>query len=135
MTIQWTLILVVPTVLAFSGPKGPNVEVVRYTMDAGGGMRSSGGRFELSGTIGQPEFGVMSADGLSLIGGFWVPSPAGDCNRTGYTGLLDAAFFRSCLRGPGGQLADQGCSCFDLDRSGWVDLADYAILQSTFTTE
>jgi hypothetical protein len=37
----------------------------------GGGGTSSGGSHVLSGTIGQPDAGVMSGGGYTLTGGFW----------------------------------------------------------------
>jgi hypothetical protein len=40
------------------------------TIDGGGGV-STGGEYSLSGTIGQPDAGVMSGGKFSLIGGFW----------------------------------------------------------------
>ena len=40
------------------------------TIDGGGGT-STGGVFSVSGTIGQPDAGVMSGGSYSLIGGFW----------------------------------------------------------------
>jgi hypothetical protein len=51
-----------------------------YTIDGGGGT-STGGAFSLSGTIGQPDAGVMSGGTFTLTGGFWAgavtPPPAG----------------------------------------------------------
>jgi len=49
------------------------------TVDGGGGT-SSGGSYELSGTIGQPDAGALSGGGYTLLGGFWgglltPPSP------------------------------------------------------------
>jgi hypothetical protein len=40
------------------------------TIDAGGGT-SSGGEFEVSGTIGQPDVGMASGGAFELTGGFW----------------------------------------------------------------
>ncbi len=40
------------------------------TIDGGGGT-SSDGRFTISGSIGQPEPGIMTGDSFSLVGGFW----------------------------------------------------------------
>jgi hypothetical protein len=40
------------------------------TIDGGGGT-STGGVYSVSGTIGQPDAGVMSGGGYSLTGGFW----------------------------------------------------------------
>ncbi|MHC4696916.1 MAG: hypothetical protein ACYTFA_09250 [Planctomycetota bacterium] len=41
-----------------------------YTIDGGGAMRSTGGDFELSGTIGQPDAGVLTGGEFELSGGF-----------------------------------------------------------------
>ena len=56
-----------------------------WTADGGGEMWTSGGEFELSGTIGQPDANVtvMTGGDFELAGGFWpgvstakVPSPS-----------------------------------------------------------
>ncbi len=41
-----------------------------WTSDGGGGD-SRGGRYTLSGTIGQPDAGTLSGSGYWLEGGFW----------------------------------------------------------------
>jgi hypothetical protein len=41
-----------------------------FTIDGGGGT-SSGGRFTLTGTIGQPDAGTLSGSNYTLQGGFW----------------------------------------------------------------
>jgi O-antigen/teichoic acid export membrane protein len=41
-----------------------------WTMDSGGGA-SSGGNYSLSGTIGQPDAGVLTSDKYRLEGGYW----------------------------------------------------------------
>jgi hypothetical protein len=41
------------------------------TVDGGGQMASEGGRYILSGTIGQPDTEVLSGGGYALGGGFW----------------------------------------------------------------
>jgi len=58
--------------LAFS----PTVQAQPYaitwwTVDGGGGT-SSGGGYTLSGTIGQPDAGVMTGGNFSLTGGCWA---------------------------------------------------------------
>jgi len=50
-----------------------------WTVD-GGGDTTSGGPYTLSGTIGQPDAGVLSGGEYTLTGGFWggraiVPPP------------------------------------------------------------
>ena len=111
-------------------------EITRSTIDGGGGvMFSSGGDFELSGTIGQPDAGVME-DGEStftLTGGFWFETPFGDCNSTGNVNLFDYSDLEACLSGPNGGLPAPECNCFDIDHDNDVDLADVAEFQQSFT--
>ena len=47
-----------------------------HTVDGGGHMSSTGGDLELSGTIGQPDAGVMTGGDLELVGGFWALRPS-----------------------------------------------------------
>jgi hypothetical protein len=51
------------------------VSAQSYTVDwfkvAGGGGTSTGGTYQVSGTIGQPDAGTMSRRNYSLTGGFW----------------------------------------------------------------
>ena len=42
-----------------------------WTVDGGGQMYSIGGGYELGGTIGQPDAGVLTGGGYTLGGGFW----------------------------------------------------------------
>jgi len=45
-----------------------------WTVDSGGGA-SSGGNYQLSGTIGQPDAGTLSGGNYQLEGGFWGGGP------------------------------------------------------------
>ena len=45
-----------------------------HTIDGGGGM-SSGGTYQLVGTIGQPDAGYMIGGDHELLGGFWPGGP------------------------------------------------------------
>lgn len=51
------------------------LELVRSTLDGGGGL-SSGGAFELHGTIGQFDPGLSSGGDFELKGGFWAGGDA-----------------------------------------------------------
>jgi len=42
-----------------------------WTVDAGGVTFSSGGRYTLGGTIGQPDAGMLTGADYALAGGFW----------------------------------------------------------------
>jgi hypothetical protein len=46
-------------------------ELSWWTVDGGGQMYSIGGGYELGGTIGQPDAGVLTGGGYTLGGGFW----------------------------------------------------------------
>lgn len=41
-----------------------------FSIDGGGGT-SSGGAYSVSGTIGQPDAGVLSGGNYTIVGGFW----------------------------------------------------------------
>ncbi len=110
----------------------PAFEINRFTIDGGGDMLSAGGGFELSGTIGQPDAGLVSGGGFTLAGGFWFPLADGDCDTDGSVDLIDFDDFQPCLSGPSGGVG-RGCGCFDVDQDGDVDLSDVAAFQHAFT--
>ena len=110
------------------------LEIVRSTVDGGGVMRSSGGSYEVSGTIGQPDGGTMAGGPFDLTGGFWFPIEAGDCDEDGLVSLRDAGGFVVCMAGPA-RPTKASCRCFDVDGSGAVDLADFAAVQSAYTSD
>lgn len=66
-------------------PAAAQLTIRSYTIDSGGGTRSTGGTYALGGTIGQPDAGVLTGATFSLGGGFWqggdaavgVPNPDG----------------------------------------------------------
>jgi len=120
--------------ISFGLAAADDFEISRSTIDGGGAMHSSGGDFELSGTIGQPDAGIMSdgESGLTLTGGFWFEEPPTDCNSTGGVDLLDYDGFAACLAGPTKETPD-GCGCYDVNRSGAVDMIDFAAAQQNFT--
>jgi hypothetical protein len=107
-------------------------EISRSTIDGGGTMRTTGGTFELSGTIGQPDAGKMSGGDLDMTGGFWFALAPTDCNEDGGVSLLDYETFVTCLTGPAASVIS-GCECFDVNRSGTVDMRDFTGLQVAFT--
>lgn len=110
---------------------GQEIELSRQTVDGGGGMRATGGLLELSGTIGQPDAGVLAGGNLELSGGFWFSLQPGDCDDDGAVSLTDYAQLAGCLTGPSGSLLG-GCTCFDTNRSNRIDLRDFAAAQLHF---
>ncbi len=118
-----------------SGP--PEYEITRSTIDGGGVMRSTGDDFELSGTIGQFDAGSaapkLTGGDFELTGGFWMQIPLGDCEDDGDVDLRDHRGFTDCATGPGGGPPSRECRCFDVNRDGQVDMADFAVIQTTHT--
>ena len=67
-------ILVIMCILLFSLPVFGDYEMSWYTIDGGGG-RSIGGPYVLTGTIGQPDAAYSAGGGYELLGGFWPGGP------------------------------------------------------------
>jgi hypothetical protein len=107
-----------------------------WTIDGGGEMFTTGGDFELSGTIGQPDAGVVMTGGdYALAGGFWAggaeePFCYGDLDGDNDIDLADLAQLLSKYGTPSGAVYEDG----DLDGDGDVDLADLAGLLSVYGT-
>ena len=116
-----------------SSAEEPAVKISRFTIDGGGDMFSAGGGLELSGTIGQPDAGVLSGGGLTLAGGFWFGQSLGDCNEDGRINLFDYVELNACASGPDGGLVTPFCAWFDLDADQDVDLADVGEFQRLFS--
>jgi len=117
-------------ILAVAGD--PTYDLTWHTIDGGGVMRSTGGDFELSGTIGQPDAGTMSGGNFTLTGGFWFEVVPSDCNEDGVVNLFDYDTFQACLTGPGGGPPPAGCDCYDFDGDGKITLLDFATVQAMF---
>ncbi len=52
---------------------GATIEIVSHSID-GGSSGSTGGEFQLQGTIGQPVADNSSASEVELSSGFWIPA-------------------------------------------------------------
>jgi len=61
-------------VLIFAPAVCADYSIVWHTIDGGGGT-SSGGTYQLTGTIGQPDAGYHGGGGYELLGGFWTGGP------------------------------------------------------------
>jgi hypothetical protein len=59
------------TALHATAQSGGNFTLTKSTIDGGGALRSTGGSFSLSGTVGQPDAGVLRGGRFTLEGGFW----------------------------------------------------------------
>jgi hypothetical protein len=69
MKILSTTILLFAVMLCLPG-RGQSYSIDWFTIDGGGGA-STGGVYSVSGTIGQPDAGMMSGGNYTLQGGFW----------------------------------------------------------------
>ncbi|MGI6272509.1 MAG: hypothetical protein ACOYLD_09170 [Anaerohalosphaeraceae bacterium] len=87
-------------------------EISWYSIDGGGGT-STGGRYSLTGTVGQADTGVSSGGSYVLSTGFWPGSFGCVVN------LTDLAIMAEYW-------LDVGAVPADLDNNGRVDLADFA---------
>jgi hypothetical protein len=74
------LLLLVALLLAFIALPGTAPAVAQpagaydlpwHTMDGGGHTFSTGGRYSLGGTMGQPDAGLLKGGRYTLAGGFW----------------------------------------------------------------
>ncbi len=103
-----------------------------HTLDGGGDMFSSGDALQLSGTIAQPDAGVVMTDGgsLTLRGGFWYAAAPVECTCLGDVNgdtLLNGAdiqAFTDCM------IAGGACSCAELDGVPGLDDGDVALFVS-----
>lgn len=105
-----------------------------HTIDGGGAMFTTAtGGWELSGSIGQPDAGVvMTGGGFEVTGGFWVAAIPAECpadlNGDGNVSLTDLSILLSHFGEPSGASPEDG----DVDADGDVDLSDLAILLANF---
>jgi len=72
--IKWLLMFGIVALTTFASVGFSDYRIVWSTIDGGGGQ-SSGGPYELTGTIGRPDAGSMSGGQYELLGGFWPGGP------------------------------------------------------------
>lgn len=94
-----------------AGKSGGPYEL-RWSIIDGGGGRSAGGQYVLTGTIGQPDAAYSSSEKYELLGGFWPGGPL--C----IVEFGDFANFARQWRYGGSNLVS------DLDGDGDVDFED-----------
>jgi len=64
---------IIPLLLAALTARAQPYSIDWYKVSGGGGMNSTGGAYQVSGTIGQHDAGgAMTGGGYSLTGGFWA---------------------------------------------------------------
>jgi hypothetical protein len=116
-------------VLHAAAPAGDDFDLSWHTIDGGGGT-STGGDLSLSGTMGQPDAGVMSNGPFTLVGGFWAlgggaskPCPQ-DISPEGGDGIIGPADLAELLASWG---QCPGCPA-DFDQTDAVGPPDLAAI-------
>ncbi len=111
-------------------------DVSWHTIDGGGITVSSGGIFELGGTIGQPDAETLTGGPFTIIDGFWAAFLGSTCNLPGdldQSGSVDLTDLSTLLANfgtnSGGTYAGG-----DVDLDGDVDLTDLSTLLAAFGT-
>jgi hypothetical protein len=100
-----------------------------FTVDGGGGTLT-GTTYSLSGTIGQPDAGVLVGTSFSVQGGFWMSAGEGGCNAADLVepfGVLDLNDINAFV---GAFVA--GSPAGDLNNDGVLDLTDINLFVSAF---
>ncbi len=83
---------------ALVGAQGSGDFAVSWWTAGGGGNTSSGGRYTLAGTVGQPGAGVLGGGAYTLQGGFQRCAVAHDVSGNGVVGITDVQFVASRWR-------------------------------------
>lgn len=122
--------LLVDSVFSVPGTGG-GYELSRSAVSGDASSGAEGGGYQLAGDLGQQGGVAIRGDGYALVGGFLLELAPADCNGDGVVDLFDLAVVAWCLTGPD-EAASQECICRDVDASGTVDLADYAMAQRAF---
>ena len=120
MLVAVALMLGVATVLF-----AQTYDLTWHTIDGGGGY-SAAGDFELEGTIGQHDAGIMTGGDFEMSGGFWAGAVTqcaclGDMNADGNRDGADISAFVACVVQGG------SCLCADVNGMNGVTLDDVAV--------
>lgn len=108
-------------VLVMVSMTGADYSISWYTIDGGGGT-SSGGSYQLTGTIGQPDASYHDGGSYELLGGFWVGGPLCVVN------FEDFAQFASYWLAGRCNEANNWCGGADLNHANGVEVDDLEIL-------
>ena len=75
MRTRTAMMMAIGILVAVSGlaraQSGGGYDLARHTVDNDGASFSTGGGYQLGGTIGQPDAGGLSGGDYTLAGGFW----------------------------------------------------------------
>ena len=100
---------------------GADYSISWYTIDGGGGT-SSGGPYQLTGTIGQPDADYSGGGQYELLSGFWVGGPLCIVN------LEHFAIFAGQWLEPVCDEFNDNCQGANLDGVNGVNINDLTIL-------
>ena len=122
-----SMVLLMFAAAALAGLEAPGGYDLSWNTVDGGGGTSSGGAYELSGTIGQPDAGTtMTGGAFTLAGGFWPgagpavnPCPA-DIAPSGGDGTVNAGDLLAVINSWG---SCPGCTA-DINHDNNVNAAD-----------
>jgi hypothetical protein len=122
------------SVLALAPAAHAQLSIDWHTIDGGGGT-SSGGGFTLSGTIGQPDAGQMSAGAFTCSGGFWAggtgqPPCYANCDNSTATPILNVADFTCFLQRFAA--ADPYANCDNSTTTPVLNVADFTCFLQRF---
>jgi len=127
------------TIATFAPAVADDFALDWWTFDGGGEMWTTGGDFELSGTIGQPDAGYMTGGDFELTGGFWAivsaggPTCPGDIDGDGDTDHSDLGELLSAW---GSQPGDPNWNEYaDLDGDAQIGHSDLGILLADWGCE
>ena len=113
-------LIIFSLVLTFSGAFA-DYSISWYTIDGGGGT-SSGGSYQLTGTIGQPDAGYHDEAPYELLGGFWVGGPLCIVNLEDFAQFAAYWLEVSCDAG------NNYCGGANLDGENGVNIDDLTLL-------
>jgi hypothetical protein len=75
MRVRIAMTMAILILIAVSGlvraQSGGDYDLTWNTIDNGGATFSTGNGYQLGGTVGQPDAGMLSGDAYTLVGGFW----------------------------------------------------------------
>jgi len=141
---QWALLLMLPLAVQTARAQ---YSIPWWTVDGGGVLRSTGGDFELSGTIGQPDAGVHTGATFELHGGFWpgvptLPACRGDMNCDGVINWRDIDYlvaaqndnlssWMALFAPPGPQCDFSACDTSLDGHVNWRDIDPFIALMNT----
>ncbi len=114
MKVRWILLFALFFIVATAFG---DYDIIWSTIDGGGG-RSTGGPYVLTGTIGQPDAAWSSGGNYELLGGFWPGGPLCFVNFEHFARFAEHWLDEDCSE------LNNWCDGADLEPDGDVDFGD-----------